>query len=291
MKKISHLFITTLAGALLLAGGACSSKSTGTPTTGSGGTSGLGGNSGVAGDPLVSSPTGFVDDTAVTGVVGAWYVYADSAGPAADMASTDFADSDCAKAGFTTDASCTNMLVPTPGQQFPPTTMATSQMCTSGNAAKVIETPTSGTASDYSDLWGGGIGLDFNNPGGDAGVKGDFDMTPYTGVAFDFSGTLIPTNSMRVNFPFDGEHGGSDSPYWEGGTMAYSPLSVQAGAVQHVVIHWADVAGPMYLVGQGITPPAFDKTKVQSIQFQVFTNTTSASPYNFCVANLALLTD
>jgi hypothetical protein len=286
MKKISHLFITTLAGALLLAGGACSSKP-GTSPSGTGGTSGLGGSSGVAGDPLVSSATGFVDDTAVTGVVGAWYVYADSAGPNANMTSTDFADSGCNKGGFT--ATQCSMTMPTAGQTFPPTTMATSQMCTSGTASKVIM---ANGANDYSDLWGAGIGLDFNNPGGDAGVKGDFDMTPYTGVAFDFSGTTIPTNSMRVNFPFDGENGGTDSPYWEGGTMAYSPLAVQAPpAVQHVVIHWADVGGPMYLVQQNITPPKFDITKVQSIQFQVFTNTTSTSPYQFCVANLALLTD
>jgi hypothetical protein len=286
MKKMSHLFITTLAGALLLAGGACSSKPG--STTGTGGTNGLGGNSGVAGDPLVSSDTGFVSDPAVTGVVGAWYVYADSAGPNANVNSTDFADSHCMIGGFTA-AQC-SMTMPTAGQTFPPTNMATSQMCTSGTASKVVN-GTNGMP-DYSDLWGAGIGLDFNNPGGDAGVKGDFDMTPYTGVAFDFSGTTIPTNSMRVNFPFDGENGGSDSPYWEGVTMAYSPLTVGAPpAVQHVTIHWADVGGPMYLVGQGITPPAFNIKKVQSIQFQVFTNTTSASPYNFCVANLALLTD
>ena len=107
------------------------------------------------------------------------------------------------------------------------------------------------------------------------------------GVEFDFSGTLIPNNAMRVNFPFTGEHG-SDSPYWMGATNDSSPL--KAG---HIVVKWSDVGGPKYLAGQ--VPPTdptkfpLDLTKVQSIQFQVFTVVSSATPYNFCVANLALI--
>ena len=59
----------------------------------------------------------------------------------------------------------------------------------------------------------------------------------------------------------------------------------------HVEIAWADVGGPFYLTQQSpaVTPPAFDVTKVQSIQFQVFTNINTSSPYAFCVANLALI--
>ena len=34
---------------------------------------------------------------------------------------------------------------------------------------------------DYSDLFGAGIGLDFNNPGGDAGPKGSKDLSAYSG--------------------------------------------------------------------------------------------------------------
>ena len=52
---------------------------------------------------------------------------------------------------------------------FPPTDSATSKQCTSGIAALVMN---KGGTADYTDLWGGGIGLDFNNPGGDAGVPG-----------------------------------------------------------------------------------------------------------------------
>ena len=158
-------------------------------------------------------------------------------------------------------------------------------MCTNGTAAKVID-GTNGM-SDYSDLFGAGIGLDFNNPGGDAGAEGFEGPERVLGYRVRLQRYLIPNNAMRVNFPFDGEHGGQDSPYWMGDTNDSSPL-----AVGHIVVNWGDVGGPKYLNDQ--TPPidaagTFDKTHVQSIQFQVFTVTSSATPYNFCVANLALI--
>src|SRR5450755_2541594 len=132
MKTMSHFLITTLAGALLLTG-ACSSSNS---STGTGGTSGTDGGGGAGADHLVSSATGFVDDV-TTGVVGAWYAYGDSAGPNANATSTDFSNSHCQMGGFTADQ-CTIIVAPTPGQPFPPTDMATSQMCTNGTAAKVI---------------------------------------------------------------------------------------------------------------------------------------------------------
>ena len=61
----------------------------------------------------------------------------------------------------------------------------------------------------------------------------------------------------------------------------------------HLVIRWTDIGGPYYLMAQ--TPPidttqyAFNPSAVQAIQFLVFTNTSSATPYNFCVANLAFV--
>jgi hypothetical protein len=284
MKNISYLLMTPLALALFVggAGGACSSSG---GTTGTGGSTGKDGGGGAGADPLVSSDTGFVDDV-TTGVVGAWYAYGDSAGNGANATSTDFSNSHCQMGGFTADQ-CSIIVSPTPGKPFPPTDMATSQMCTNGTAAKVIN-KTGASTPDYSDLFGAGIGLDFNNPGGDAGAKGSKDLSAYSGVEFDFSGTLIPNNAMRVNFPFDGEHAGNDSPYWMGATNDSSPL--KAG---HIVVNFSDVGGPKYLAGQTpVVNPAdypFNTMKVQSIQFQVFTVTSSSTPYNFCVANLALI--
>ena len=286
MKKLSYLLMTPLAATLFVGGASgvggsgCSSSG---GSTGTGGSTGSGGSSGVPGDPLVSSATGFVSDPVVTGVIGPWYSYADSIGSGASLASDDSANSDCVKKGGFATSACSVVDSPKGGQPFVPTDMATSKMCTMGTAAKVIN-GTSGSP-DYSDLWGAGIALDFNNPGGDAGAKSDLDLSKFKGVEFDFSGDLIPNNQMRVNFPFTGEHG-SDSPYWMGDTNASSPL-----AVGHMKVNFSDVGGPAYLKNQTppTTPPPFDKTKVQSIQFQVFTVTSSSTPYSFCVANLTLI--
>jgi hypothetical protein len=297
MKKLSYLFVSSLASTLMLAGtvstalvagSGCSSSGSG----GSGGSSGTGGGSGstVTGVPLTSSDTGFVMD-ATSGVIGPWYAYGDGVGSGASVANgDDHANSDCILKGGFPQSACTAIATPTPGQPFPPTDMATSQQCTSGVGAQVMNKAGS---PDYSDLWGGGIALDFNNPGGDAGVKSDIDLSAYKGIAFDFSAYTgtgsnmagIPAGAMRVNFPFTGEHG-TDSPYWMGATKASSPLSMT-----HIEVDWTDVGGPFYLTQQSppVTPPAFDVTHVQSIQFQVFTNTTATTPYAFCVANLALL--
>ncbi len=274
MSKFSNQSILFLVGVAALCAGACSSSK---------GPAAEGGT-GFVGQALMPTTTGFVDDRTNSGVVGAWYSYGDGAGPGANTTSVDFADSDCSKGMFTVDQ-CSQIAMPTPGMPFAPD--ASGAMCTNGTAAKVLMA-VGGTAADYSHLWGAGIGLDLNNLGGDSGVaKGFYDLTKYKGIGFDFTGTVIPAGKMRVNFPFNNEHG-TDSPYWDGATMASSPLTDK----DHVEIHWADVGGPMYLAGQTppVTAPAFDATMVSAIQFQVFTNTSATVPYNFCVSNLTLLT-
>jgi hypothetical protein len=299
MTKKFTLLITSLTGVLLLAGGGglvgCGSSGSG----GSGGSSGTGGTGNTIPTgyiPLASTSTGFVQDTTGgSNVIGPWYAYGDGVGAGANTTTTDNANSDCVKKGGFAPTACSQIGAPTPGQPFPPTDLGTSQMCTWGTAAMVMNKAGS---PDYSDLWGAGISLDLNNPGGDAGVKGDIDLSAYKGVSFDFSaytgsdGNMagVPAGAMRVNFPFTGEHA-TDSPYWMGATKASSPLTPPAGGALHVEALWTDVGGPYYLTQQSpaVTPPAFDPTKMQSIQFQVFTNATATTPYAFCVANLALI--
>jgi hypothetical protein len=296
MNKNLRFLTTSLAGALLLAGGSigCSSSSSG--GTGTGGTDGGGSTICTGCIALPSTSTGFVQDV-TSGVIGPWYAYGDGVGPNANVDSTDAANSDCQlKGGFPATA-CTQIAFPPPGKPFPPSDLATSKMCTDGVAAMVMN---KGGTPDYSDLWGGGISLDLNNPGGDAGVKGEIDLSGYKGIAFDISaftgmdplggtsnGAGLPPGAMRVNFPFKGEHA-TDSPYWMGATKASSPLTP---APMHVEVLWTDVGGPFYLSQQSpvVTPPAFDPTKIESIQFQVFTGTSATTPYAFCVANLALM--
>ena len=296
MNKNLRFLTTSLAGALLLAGGSigCSSSSSG--GTGTGGTDGGGSTICTGCIALPSTSTGFVQEV-TSGVIGPWYAYGDGVGPNANVDSTDATNSDCQlKGGFPATA-CTQIAFPPPGKPFPPSDLATSKMCTDGVAAMVMN---KGGTPDYSDLWGGGISLDLNNPGGDAGVKGHIDLSGYKGIAFDISaftgtdplggtsnGAGLPPGAMRVNFPFTGEHA-TDSPYWMGATKASSPLTP---APMHVDVLWTDVGGPFYLSQQSpvVPAPAFDATKMESIQFQVFTGTSSTTPYAFCVSNLALI--
>ena len=300
MNDGSNLFVTGLAGALLLTSGACGGSLP--QVTGSGGTSGTGGAGGGDPFPLPSTSMGFVQDL-FSNIIGHWYAYGDSVGPNASMANgADAANSDCesiSKGGFPASA-CSQIAWPLPGEPFPPSDLATSAMCTDGVAAMVMN---KGGSPDYSDLWGAGISLDFNNPGGDAGAKGDLDLSAYEGIMFDFSaftgndpsgaasnGAGVPAGAMRVNFSFTGEHN-TDSPYWMGATKASSPLVVAAGGSLHVDVHWSDVGGPYYLTQQSppVTPPVFNPAKVQSLQFQVSTNAMATTPYAFCVSNLALV--
>lgn len=283
MKNLTHS-LCILTGALALAAGACSSSSSG--GTGTGGTGG--GGSTHPDEKLINiAPTGFAMDTD-TKITGALYSYGDSVGPNANLSGPDTANSDCVKKGGFTVDKCSQIAAPMPGQPF--MADATGAFCTHGTAAVVLMG--SNGMPDYSDMWGAGISLDLNNPGGDAGVKMDWNGSSYAGVAFDITPGAdtslggIPSTAMRVNFPFTGEHG-TDSPYYLGDTRTNSNLPAKGG---HVVIHWSDIGGPMYLAGQGVTAPKFDVTKVQSIQLQVFTNTTTATPYNFCISNLAVLT-
>jgi hypothetical protein len=232
---------------------------------------------------LQADNTGCVMDL-TSGVNGCWYAYGDGVGPSANPSSTDLANSDCLRGGFqATD--CTQINTPTPGQPFLQDAV-TGAMCTSGVAAKVLDGPSGNP--DYADLWGGGIALDFNNPPGDGGSKSTMDLSQYMGVAFRFTGTQIPMGKVRVNFPFLGQHG-SDAPYYKGATLDNSMLTNNAS----VVIHWADIGGPALVDNQppATPPPPFDPTKVFSIQFQVITNTSGDTPYQFCISPLTLLGD
>jgi hypothetical protein len=305
MNDNSTLLMTCLSSALLLAGGAC--RGTLPQGTGSGGTSGAGGGVGnPTGEwiPLPSSATGFVEDLAGgSNLIGPWHAYGDGVGPNASPANgADAADSDCqsaSKGGFPASA-CSQIAWPRPGQPFPPSDLATSKMCTDGVAALAMA---KGGSPDYVDLWGAGIALDFNNPGGDAGVKGDLDLSGYQGIMFDFSaftgndpsgaasnGAGPPAGALRVNFPFTGDQS-TNPPYWMGAAAASSPLIVPPGGSLHVEVLWRDVASPNYITQQSApgTPPDFNPAKVQSMQFQVFSNATTTTPYAFCVADLALL--
>lgn len=127
-----------------------------------------------------------------------------------------------------------------------------------------------------------GLAVDFNAAGSNGGQKGIWDARSYGGVAFDFSGSMIPDHGMLVSFPFAGQ-GPDGPPTYQGTAQPYSALS----AGQHVVIHWDAVGGPY----GAATPVLFDPSRLQSMQVQAMGSASGPTPFQFCIANLTPLPD
>jgi hypothetical protein len=159
-------------------------------------------------------------------------------------------------------------------------------MCLTGTAAVVMN-------SNYSAIWGVGLGFDFNNAGvGDAGAAaGNGNKLPWNATAqgvtgFKFTVTGVPTGgNMRAEFPFMGQYM-NDAPYWMGGANNLSPIT-QDGTYS---FKWKDVTGPMYLTSP--TPPTFDPTMIISAQFHVVTNMNGPITItDLCISDVTLTTD
>ncbi|HET9957874.1 MAG TPA: hypothetical protein VFQ61_25425, partial [Polyangiaceae bacterium] len=150
------------------------------------------------------------------------------------------------------------------------------KMCTEGTTAKVLKT--SAGADDYSNMWGAGIGMDFNHPP-DPATKMPFDAVAagIKGVSFDLDMPVV--SSLRVEFPIpETEMHADGSAYW-GATKSWpaSPVSVGTNTIT-----WDKVQQP-----NGTIP--FNPAKLLGIQFHVPTNTSAATPYSFCISNLKLI--
>jgi hypothetical protein len=220
------------------------------------------------------------------GIQGAWYAYGDCWG----KNGAPPGNCDSLMVGMHTVAQCSSITSPAAampdagdgggGGGFP---NMNGVMCLSGSAAKVIGTP-----PDYSNIFGIGIGLDFNNV---MGAKMPWDSTGAKTmstkvIGFSFTITGFPTGAVvRVEFP--------------------TPLTDPTGdsyqlTISHDGTYRADlttmVSDPNYLK-LGFNAPAdagmlrWDATQVESIQFHVVTDTTASHPVmNFCVSNLTAIT-
>jgi hypothetical protein len=251
--------------------GGSSGSSSGSSSGGSSGSSS--GSSGLTSVPLTPSGTGYVDD-ANLGIVGSWYAYGDCWG-------TDGAPpGDCESKGMHATNACSSITSPTPSAGadgggatgFPPNAMGA--LCLTGTAAQVVGNP-----PDYSNMFGIGIGLDFNNMGGN---KQPYDATSHkvVGFEFDISGLPAAPGTVRVEFPFPGTDTSGDS---------YSETATSG--TTHMQIKFADANfGPSFTPPMGTTEPKFDPSMVESIQFHVVTVTSASIPVtNLCVSNLAAL--
>jgi hypothetical protein len=262
-----------------------SSSSSGSGSTTSSGTASgtASGSSSGNNSVLTPGPTGYIDDSALSGIVGAWYGYG-------DMWGTNGAPpGNCQTMGMFMDSQCSTItfpMAPTAGDgggdaaavaTFPPNAMGA--MCLTGNGAKVID-KTGSTMPDYSDIFGIGIGLDFNNMGG---TKLPWDATKTNVTGFEFDITGVPAGGIRVEFPTVQTTNGFQDSYAitvAGDGHYQADLSTTS----------AHKLKPSFTPPTGMTEPAFDPTMLLSIQFHVATNTTAAIPVAMmCVNNLTAI--
>lgn len=269
MKRTGNLALVSLFFLLMLP--ACGTSVLGGGSSGSGGSSGTS----TTGGSTSSSSSGNA-----AGVVGSWYVFSDGFG-----ADGKAADGDCVMRGLFPVADCSIVTSPTPGAGASPPS-AGSSMCLMGTAAQVINGPAGGPSPgmpDYSDLFGMGIGVDLNDPGGDGGAGAQpFDASNYAGITFDAifpDPTNAPQMNMRVQFPTSETSSSGDSAYWGGAITSGSPVVSGANSIP-----WSEVGGPSFVTN----PPLFDVTKILAIQFAVYTDTAATVPVSFCISNLTL---
>ncbi len=231
-------------------------------------------DAGIVGVTITPGSTGLVLGSSNTlGVQGSWYAYGDGIG-----ADGTTATGICELRGGHPAAACSTVATPAVGS-FP---NVGGKMCTSGSAAMVIAGANTGGLPDYANITGAGIGLDLNNSGGPAPVRGVFNATAkgVTGLAFDLEIVALP--GLRVEFPTPATDGTSAGAAYWGANVSFADSPVVAGAN---VFRWADVRIP------GAAPPAFDPTRLESVLFHVPTTIASSGPYSFCVSNLRLLTN
>jgi hypothetical protein len=208
------------------------------------------------------------------GINGAWYGYGDSWG------TNGAPPGDCENKGNHTTAQCSTITFPLPAMNvdggftaspFTQTTPGT--MCLSGTAAKVIGSP-----PDYSNIFGIGIGLDFNNQGG---VKMPYAATTNKVTGFSFHLAGVPTGGIRVEFPT------SDTA-----AMGQDSYAITAMTDGDYTADLSTMSGDLHKLSLSFTPapsgqPMFNANNLLSIQFHVVTNTTATvSVANLCVSNL-----
>lgn len=259
---IKFSFILCSVAALALAG--CGDDS-GDDSNGGAGNTGAGGGGSSENDVLLE-PTadGWIQGSDTTlGVQGAWYPYSDATGE----------DPSCPKAGHTT---CS--VIDSPDPAVPGFPNEGGKMCTKGTGAQVPK-KADGTP-DWSAVWGTGIGIDFNNSGGDTPVKGTYDATAKGVIGIKFDYETANSTKIRVEFPIPATEGHADgSAYW-GASATFPSSPVEPG---ENYVPFSEVKQPKAAV-------PFDPATLLGVQFHVPTNDKAPTPFDFCISNLRLVT-
>lgn len=231
---------------------ACGGSNEGDDDDASGGTGGTGGT-GATGDAVTWDKGGWVDTGANPfGIQGPWYSY-----------------NDCANA-MTANLPCT---VPDAAIMGPDGITGwmvdDTKVCTKGTAAQVV-------MEMYSLQWGAGIALDLNSSGGENAVKGDFNAetaggTGIKGFIFDITSNATPPAPVDLRVNIKTKATGDNSHF----------VTVPLNAKDKQVL-FAEA-----LQGNWVTAPTpLTVTAIESIQFQIYTNTSAPKPFDFCVSNM-----
>lgn len=138
--------------------------------------------------------------------------------------------------------------------------VAADKVCIKGTAVKV-------ESNMFAAQWGAGLALDLNSAGGDPGApatKGTFDLMSagVRGFSVDISGTA--PGRIRINLTMPGLGDSSFVDAVVPGTTTFDVSSAKQGS-------WVTTKTPL------------DPTKVEAIQFQVFTTAATPTPFDFCV--------
>lgn len=316
MKKYFHnsLLIPFGVACLALASTACGGNGDDDDDGGSGGTSGSGGTGGSGNTScmpggnikLAIDATGWMDTgngcNSDVGVQGAWYSYGD----AYDVAK-------CINFGNHPASECARIDSPPPADKSFPneggkmrTTGQVEQVlaCVMGSQAYTIGT--SGCpASDYSSMWGAGIGFDLNSTGGDMSTKGTWNPAEHNVVGVRFTIDTVPAG-LRVEFPMllTADEAAMDTPvavtavppttddhskgapYWGAqatGDNKWPKSPVVAGV--NTVLFATDVQAPVLGVY------TVDMARLLGIQFHVPTNTSPGISYDFTISDFTMLRD
>jgi hypothetical protein len=140
------------------------------------------------------------------------------------------------------------------------------KMCTKGTTYPVK------AEADFSKQWGAGIALDLNNSGGMDAMKLPFDATANHVIGFSMKITGTAAPGLRVNIT--SVPAGNDSHYKSGMVGANSVMlsAVLQGS-------WVKMKAPL------------DQTKLLAVQFQIPSVMGKAVAFDFCVEDLAAITN
>jgi len=139
------------------------------------------------------------------------------------------------------------------------------KMCTSGNTAAVAD------QMEFSLKWGAGIGLDLNNSGGADAMKMPYDASAHGVVGFSF--TISGTDATGLRFNITSVAAGDNSHF------------VSAAMGENTVM-FSDAMQGSWVT----TKTPLDTTQLLAIQFQIPSVLNQSVAFDFCVENLAALT-